>query len=153
MAQNVAGYRNDAAEQEGNAPRPVPQLRVCEHGGRRGNAGGQQHARGCADIRDAAGDAATSFRRGLDQICDRAGKLAADGKTLQHAHEEQQQRSADADCLIGGEKGCRRRRKAHQYDRVDQHGAPSGAVAQMTEYGTADRARRETNGKAAVSAD
>ena len=54
MPQNVAGRCDDAAEQEWDAPCPALDLRgIGQHDGRRGNAGGQQQTRGCADVGDA----------------------------------------------------------------------------------------------------
>ena len=71
MPQKVAGSCDDAAEQERNAPRPGSDLRgIRWQKGRRGDARGQQHAGGCADVGDAACQSAS-----LTWAQSRQGKL------------------------------------------------------------------------------
>ena len=71
-----------------------------------------------------------------------ARHLAADGRALQHAEEEQQQRRGDADAGIGRQEADAERRKGHQEDAEGEDALAAQHVAEMREQNAAERPRQ-----------
>src|SRR6516225_9901046 len=81
----------------------------------------------------------------LNRQQDGAAPLPADADALYETEESQDDRSPDADAVIGRHERHQERRDSHQHQRCDQRPFAADTIAVMAENDCPDRPRNETD--------
>ena len=109
-------------------------------------SGAKQRADALARELPACNEAAPA-RHVLDQEGGRAAELAAGGKALNQARDDDEQRRQHADLVEGRHATDRERADGHHRNRKQQRRLAAVAVGVGTEQDAADRPRQEGQGK------
>ncbi len=97
------------------------------------DAGGEEKADGCAELREHAVPAPLAFRRILGCEENSATPFAAEAEALAEPAQCEQQRRHDADRSVGGQQADNDRRNTHGQEGGDQRRLATDLVAEMTE--------------------
>ena len=139
LAQVDRHQAEHAAQDEGHAPGPVVDL-FGAVGAVEPDAddGAQENAARDARSQRADGKAIVARRRMLGHKDPGARHLATNGRALQHAHGQQQNRRGDADGGVGGQQADHQRGHGHQEDGQREHLLAAQDVAKVRNQNAAD---------------
>jgi hypothetical protein len=110
------------------------------------DARGHRHAKRHARIHDAA-DERRHARRGLDDVGDGAGQLAAQTESLDQPQRDDHDGCRDAPGGVVGHEADAERGGGRQKDGGEEHAAPAVPVAEAAEHEAADGPREIADGK------
>ena len=137
-----------AAHQEWNPPGKVRHFsRRIDRIDRRGHQGTQQDARGQPAGQGAAGVAHMPWRHMLGHEHPGPGHFTTNGRALDHAHQQQQNRCPHANLRIGRQQAHDQGRYGHHEDAQGEHLFAPQQIAKVRHDNAAQRTRQVTRGK------
>ena len=135
------------ADQERDSPAPCHEIGFGQRREECDEPGGEAETDRQPDLGNAREEAAFFRRRIFERHQHCTAPFSAEADALQDAHQQQQNRSPDADLGVGGKEPDQEGGNAHDHERQHQHAFAPDAVAEMTEQHAAERPRHESDGE------